>query len=733
MAVYWIDPFLHCSTQGNGTTGTAANGTYANPWGWSHVMTTSLTSWGQRVGVTFQNNDEIRIKGLPFATLTHSVGDYDLTINDSPYNQIIAPTSSNTNTNTVTDFFFVKGADVAPWHPDGANTHIHCFAADAGLNSSNPRGWNIMSASISAWSYLEGVSPFEVFCLKPEYIGTYGWTNSDPNATYYYMPHSGSTSIRIDISAGWDSETTQDGISVFQGEFTNTSTSYPRVYWGNTNASNRVSYDCEKLYISTYRTGSSNRATSGNYMFSYNAYMYFYTRARSSDSNNPIKQKFGGVYSYARLIVGNYYSYSYDYFDAHYDYINTLAARLYAPGINNSDLSYSFLNSTWQNTIYMYENGSLGSYSSTNYGTITMGTTVQDRYGGGYHMQQSQAESEGNGCIDTQYLDRTRINFEQNAIMAFNGRRASRSWTTSTAFTNTEKLFSHRRSYPGTNNQMYELYPPVNLNTIKRFDATSGVMTNFASGRWDSPLYYSQVDTGQDFEASSQAAFPSHWTDPQFKVASSFAGENVALMGKLTCGGNDYRTTQPTISLVNVTDPNQAPHATLVYLCPSNDYDNHPVAFIPGTSAPGTVINNSSGHFEMLLPSGNQTFYMMFKNTVSYASGDVWYKPVIQGYGQNLSSSCHMTFRYFYLNSSYNHDKQNTDQDVTIPTSAGEFMRSSTSKEEQMYEQPIDGSEMYVLLTFAYVDSGASYGSQKLFITSADTGNSITQAEYDAL
>lgn len=733
MAVYWVDPFLHCSTQGNGTTGTSANGTYANPWGWSDVMTTSNASWTQRTGVTFQDNDEVRIKGLPFATLTHSLGDYDVTINDSPYNQTIAPTSSNTNTNTVTDFFYIKGSDVAPWHPDGANTHIHCFAAETGLVTSNPRGWTLYNASISAWSYLEGVSPVEVFCLKPEYIGTYGWTNSNPNATYYYMPTSGNNYTRIDISAGWDSETTQDGISVFQGEFTHSSTSYPRVYFGNSTSNNKLSYDCEKLYISTYRTNHSSGATHGNHTFAYNAYFYFYNRSRSSDSNNPIKQKFGGVYSYGRMMIGNYYPYSSDYHDIHYDYINGLALRLYAPGVNNSDLSYSFLNSTWQNTIYFFEQGSLGSYSSTNYGTITMGTTVQDRYGLSYHLQQSVAGSEGNGCIETVNLDRTRINFEQNAIMAFNGRRASRSWTTSTSYTDTSKLFSHRTAYPGTNNQMVEQYPPVNLNTIKRFDATSGVMTNFASGRWDSPLFYSQVNAGQNFEASSQAAFASHWTDSQFKVESLFAGENIVLMGKLTCGGNDYRTTQPTISLTNVDDPNQAPHATLVYLCPSNDYDNHPVAFIPGTTAPGTVINNSSGHFEMLLPSGNQTFYMMFKNTVSYASGDVWYKPVIQGYGQNLSSSCTLHFKYFYLNSSYNHDKQTSYEQVSIPTSAAEFMRSATTKEEFMYEQPIDGSELYVLLKFTYVDSGASYGSQKLFITSADTGNSITQAEYNAL
>lgn len=733
MTVYWVDPFLHCSTQGNGTTGTSANGTYANPWGWDDILQSSNRTWAQRTGATFANNDEVRIKGLPFDTLTHSLGSYDVTETTSGnHSQTIAPTSSNTNTNTVTDFFFVKGADIAPWHPDGANTHIHCFAAEAGINTSNPRGWHINNGSISAWTYLTGVSPVEVFCLKPEYVGTYGWTNSNPNGTYYYMPYTGSSSIRIDVSAGWDSETTQDGISVFQGQFTYSSTSWPRIYWDQTTSSNKISYDCDKLYIMNYKIHSS-AATYGNYQFFYNGYWYAYGRSRSSDSSNPIKKTYGGIYSGGRFYWGNNYPYSSDYHDYHIDYLNAIYTRMYAPGVNGNDMSWSFLNQTYQNTLYLQESGSLGSYSSSNYGTVTMGTVIHDRYGNSYHSQQTTSGSEGNGCIECQNLDRTRINFEQNAIIAINGRRSTRSWSTSTAYTSNEKLFSHKQAYPGTSNQMVDLYPPANLNTIKRFDATTGVMSNFATGRWDSPLYYSQIEAGRDFEASSQAAYPSHWTDPQFKVASSFAGENVALMGKLTCGGNDYRTTQPTISLAGVTDPAQAPHATLVYLCPSNDYDNHPVAFIPGQSAPGTVINNSSGHFEMLLPGGDQTFYMMFKNTVSYASGDTWYKPVIQGYGQNLSSSCHLTFRYFYLNSSYNHDKQNTDQDVTILTSAGEFMRSSTNKEEQMYEQPIDGSELYVLLKFTYVDSGASYGSQKLFITSANTGNSITQAEYDAL
>ena len=77
MATYWIDPYVGCSSQGNGTTDTSTrDGTYAAPFSFDQFVKTS--EWGTDIVIThgdgsstttIVHNDDIKIKGLPYTTL----------------------------------------------------------------------------------------------------------------------------------------------------------------------------------------------------------------------------------------------------------------------------------------------------------------------------------------------------------------------------------------------------------------------------------------------------------------------------------------------------------------------------------------------------------------------------------------------------------------------------------------------------------------------------------------
>ena len=71
MAIYWLDPFLEATTQGNGTTDTSTrDGAYASPYSLLDFSGSSsaLTNF------SFADGDELRIKGIAFSTLFETMG-----------------------------------------------------------------------------------------------------------------------------------------------------------------------------------------------------------------------------------------------------------------------------------------------------------------------------------------------------------------------------------------------------------------------------------------------------------------------------------------------------------------------------------------------------------------------------------------------------------------------------------------------------------------------------------
>ena len=129
MTVYWMDPFLEASTQGNGTTNTSAkSGTYSAPFSMSDsgsfgyqanaALITSIN------GVSLSNGDEIRIKGLPFSTLFESHG--NVFANSSNYNESRArlkPVTGNTDFDatisaTKSSLFAFQNSDISSYLPN---------------------------------------------------------------------------------------------------------------------------------------------------------------------------------------------------------------------------------------------------------------------------------------------------------------------------------------------------------------------------------------------------------------------------------------------------------------------------------------------------------------------------------------------------------------------------------------------------------------------------------------
>lgn len=246
MTTWWVDPFLEATTQGNGTTNTAAeNGTYAAPFSISRLRSTSSTPLSSLNSITINDNDEIRIKGLPFSTLFESKGNV-YSYSSSAYNSVspLRPVSGNSTFDaTIADnfssIFAFQNSDISSFFPNWS--HPAFFAAYYTSNSTE------LDAPISPFIY--GVieqqlgygdssdTGIEVFRLKNTYANV--WNSS--GTRYYWM----TMANKVKITAGWTSETAQEGYSIL--EHFNTTT-YDYAYYNNSTLSG-THFDCERLVI----------------------------------------------------------------------------------------------------------------------------------------------------------------------------------------------------------------------------------------------------------------------------------------------------------------------------------------------------------------------------------------------------------------------------------------------------------------------------------------------------
>jgi len=228
MATYWCDPFLEATTQGAGTTDTSTkNGTYAAPFSITDFQSSSTASQSTVGGVTFADGDELRLKGLAFTTLFESKGNvYEahdgLSTGSSGQDSDGELTAVTGNTDydfggynsTRSCIYAFKNSDISSYLPGW--THPLFFAHE--VSSAHHNDDDVLSHSIFHFTYavvriqmgFDSASDtgIEVFRIKDTYANPTGTHNVD---MYYF-----NLQANVKVSAGWTSETAQDGYSVLE-------------------------------------------------------------------------------------------------------------------------------------------------------------------------------------------------------------------------------------------------------------------------------------------------------------------------------------------------------------------------------------------------------------------------------------------------------------------------------------------------------------------------------------
>ncbi len=259
MAVYWLDPFLEATTQGNGTTDTSTkDGSYAAPFSINDFWGTSSSFKVETInGTTLSDGDEVRFKGLPFSTLFESKGNvyYSETIFYSPGKGTLKPVTGNSSfdatiSTSKSSVFAFQNSDISSYLPNWS--HPLFFAAADTSNSTQLQNgigvflWGVLKEQLSYTS--ASSTGMEVFRMKDTYanpitMGTgYGYWFSMAN--------------EVKLTAGWTSTTAQDGYSIVEPY---NETNYRYLYL-NYSSTSKTHFDLERCIL-----GYASRSSSGRY------------------------------------------------------------------------------------------------------------------------------------------------------------------------------------------------------------------------------------------------------------------------------------------------------------------------------------------------------------------------------------------------------------------------------------------------------------------------------------
>tara|TARA_R100001440_G_C2518920_1_gene118680 strand:- start:383 stop:2485 length:2103 start_codon:yes stop_codon:yes gene_type:complete len=263
MTVYWADPFLEATTQGNGTTDTTTkNGTYAAPFSvHSELIKTNTAAPNSFNGVTISDGDEIRLKGLSFSDLFASEGNvyntgYGTGSSDVQIYGDLEPVTGNSTADFasagsatgVSNIYAFQNSDISSYLPGWS--HPLFFAAHSSSTTSTLQQY--IQPFVFAVVYTQlgynaaSTTGIEVFRVKDTYANRYSHNQ------YIYAFN---TSADCKISAGWTSETAQDGYSILE---TMATTNFERLYIGAGSSVTDTYFDLGRLMV---HAGTSN--TSG--------------------------------------------------------------------------------------------------------------------------------------------------------------------------------------------------------------------------------------------------------------------------------------------------------------------------------------------------------------------------------------------------------------------------------------------------------------------------------------
>ena len=224
MAIWWLDPYIEAAVGGvHGTTDTTTrNGSYAAPFAFSDVVSTSSSATTIINGQSIADGDELRLKGLAYQSFLYNTSTTDNKLDvtyNSQYRFNVVSSEHQTQWNnwlTAHDNMNYNHGVVMYYDPNLVGTHKWLFQ-NIDIDASNSLlGESSSSSSNSlAYSWQAGLQrstgAWQVSMFNPDYI----IDRSSTSGTQYYFPQ---TQYNVTITDGWTSETVRDGVTFIVDE-----------------------------------------------------------------------------------------------------------------------------------------------------------------------------------------------------------------------------------------------------------------------------------------------------------------------------------------------------------------------------------------------------------------------------------------------------------------------------------------------------------------------------------
>jgi len=546
MTIWWVDPFLEATTQGNGTTDTTTeNGTYAAPFSITRLRTTSSNSQAGPVGTSYSyaDGDEVRIKGLPFSTLFESKGNVYVD-GGSPFASLVdfKPVTSNSSfdatvSNTKSAIFAFQNSDISSFFPGW--DHPAFFAANYQSTST------LLKTVMGSFAYAAidqqlghnsaSSTGINVFRLKDTYANPF---NEGSSGGKWFTINK-----KVKISGGWTSETAQEGYSILEAFNT---TNYKYMYFNNSTTT-RTHYDCGRLivcYVPRSTAGYNNniwfRGNYSQYRYEATAHVAPIFLSGSNREDYYYPDIHAGSSTVFPWIVG-----SGDY--------NTQRLRIYI-GVEQTVRSATFQNILMQGYLTFMTNHP---NCTTSFGNLYI--RANDVSGIGRTFENSTSTSNKGGTFK----------FLQNSVYFYAADNQSLGVILAP---DPDKLGGGSVTYE-TGLKKFGLAPLNNLSASSEYGPTKA----------------GDLQSASLFRTAREISTNNTWfTEDLSRSAGSNPIEYCSL-GELTCNGNNFRTTAHniTVSTASAASASDAPDY-VIWSSEHNDYDGLPISILGDPYTAGT-------------------------------------------------------------------------------------------------------------------------------------------------
>lgn len=592
MAVYWADVYVDSPIGGiHGTTNTTTRtGSYAAPFSFADIQGSSTSDVNSAM-YNMSDGDEIRLKGLPMSSYLIDIGTF-YNNNGNTYHRKSGESDPSAWTNSRAarkTYNSHTAADCWAVLHDKSITDTITMADSAGnkpyifqqMTDDNQDGRMTQPSYNRSFSHNclsfsphndQNNTTMNLKVVDWRYYQTDGtkWNASNSGGNGYFACYSNKG---IKVTDGWTSETVRDGYTFIIQCFDNNMSTW-RYWYFNATTNSTTGPDTLYDMPNTYLLAIYSRGNSYPYQ-----YWYFSPATGGYHSGKNYTQKFGGaakndpgwpIYHY----IGNYYY--------------TGDGQYHANAQNNSEFGYMM--------------GYYGAYTNNNnYGDGTIVHRINNTFSDQGHQMYMYSNLNKNKVLFGSSISYNRACFYAGG--GSNGASFDMMNNSYYSVYNGDRdliggNFSPSVSYPttlygpeNTTNKFNPQCGPTSGGTVRSYTALNPKDTfKLTSTKWweiNNLFYYARQTT------------PHEVTQANFTI------------GELECGGNDYRSTNPSFkvkSYMYLYYNDTSNQGDVNWHFANNDYDNIPVGALPSTNfnnsmhTPMLYYNESNGSICFITP-----------------------------------------------------------------------------------------------------------------------------------